>query len=48
MSAAYVLTITHGQDMQKRNRRGPVAETAGGAQHGKAGAAYPRRAWLRP
>src|SRR5208283_1348530 len=32
MFAAYVLTITDGQDMQKRNRLRPVAVTAGGAQ----------------
>jgi len=41
MFAAYVLTITDGQDMQKRNRLGPVAVTAGGAEHRAAEAAYP-------
>ncbi len=39
MFAAYVLTITDGQDMQKRNRLRPVAVTAGGAE--RAGAEAP-------
>jgi hypothetical protein len=29
--AGYVLTVTDGQDMQKRNRPGPVAATSGDA-----------------
>ena len=30
MLAAYVLTITDGQDMQKQNRLRPIAITSGG------------------
>jgi hypothetical protein len=41
MFAAYVLTITDGQDMQKRNRLRPVAVTSGGAQRRGAETAYP-------
>ena len=43
MSAASVFTITDGQDMQKRNRLGPVAVTSGGAERRGAEAAYPVR-----
>ena len=32
MFAAYVFTIIDSQDMQERNRLGPVAVTPGGAQ----------------
>jgi len=41
MFATYILTITDGQDMQKRNRLRPVAVTADGAQRSGAEAAYP-------
>jgi len=41
MSAAYVLTIIDGQDMQKPNKLRPVAVTSGGAQPRGAEAAHP-------
>ncbi len=51
MFAAYVLTITDGQDMQKRSRLGPVAVTSGGldavagAMEPPAAGPSPTRSW---
>jgi hypothetical protein len=40
MFAAYVLTITDGQDMQKRNRLGPVVPVCLVAAGGTAGLSH--------